>query len=479
VPTKIVITPEDLRDPRIDEVLERERAFREAASRMRPVGGLRRFFLSSTFYLAIVGALGGFLGWAIWEPAYDDAVRVSGKITRLDPADAFSECRRCGFIFSADDKAPGKDACPKCGNVVAGSIWKGSFRLARLTVHVAPGETTRLKDGKRVPLEQVGDLRVGDTVLVLGQSFENDPLAVLAMEVRPLADPADGPGEPDLAGRGKANHFAGVLWFATVGGLVALMIGAVEGVLSLNAGQAIKSGLIGLAIGALGGGIGILPASLLYGVTGDMIERMSDPKAGFGGVEALHGGALFAQVVSRSLAWGVVGMALGLGRGVAMQSRRLVTNGLIGGLVGGLFGGMLFDPIGKLFESDSGDLPRAVGFTCIGLLVGLCLGLVEQLSKEAWLLLRTGPLQGKQFVVHRSPTTIGGQGSCDIFLFKDAAVGPEHARLNRVGRAFEIEDLGSIGRTLVNGHPVDRRILRDGDLITIGSTQLEFRSRGS
>ncbi len=55
----------------------------------------------------------------------------------------------------------------------------------------------------------------------------------------------------------------------------------------------------------------------------------------------------------------------------------------------------------------------------------------------------------------------------------------EHARLVRVGRAYEIEDLSSPGGTLVNGSPVQRRILRDGDQITIGSTTLEYRSRGA
>jgi hypothetical protein len=478
VPEKIVITPDDLRDPRIDEVLDRERTFREVAARMQPVGGLRRFVFSSTFYLAIVGALGGFLGWAIWEPAYDDLARVSGQVSRIMPDDALSGCKRCGILFLADDKQPGRDDCPRCQNRVTESIWQGAFQLEKLKIYVAPGKTWLAKDGRRTAIGQVGDLAVGDRVLVLGESSENDPLTLLGVEVRPLAAGEAGPGEPDLAGRARANHFAGLLWFATVGGLIALMIGSVEGLLSLNVGQAVKNGLIGLGIGALGGGLGILPAGLLYGVAGDVTERLSGGPDGFGGLETMHGGALFAQIVARSLAWGVVGMALALGRGVATKSRRLIINGLIGGLVGGLFGGMLFDPIGKLFHSDTGDLSRAVGFTSIGLFVGLCLGLVEQLSKEAWLLLRTGPLQGKQFVVHRNPTTIGSVGSCEIFLFKDPAVGAEHARLHRVGRAFEIEDLGA-GGTLVNGDRVTRRILRDGDLITIGTTELEYRSRGT
>ena len=33
-------------------------------------------------------------------------------------------------------------------------------------------------------------------------------------------------------------------------------------------------------------------------------------------------------------------------------------------------------------------------------------------------------------------------------------------------------------RVFVNGQRVDRRILRDGDLLTIGSTELEFKAQG-
>ncbi len=475
---KIVITSEDLRDPRIDEVLERERAIREVASRAQPVGGLRRFFFSSMFYLAIVGGLGGFLGWAALEPYVDDGVPISGKISRIEPDHTLTACRRCEVLYESDQHSAG-DPCERCKTPVVESPFRGAFRLERTTVLVAPGQTRWKRDGKKVRLGDVNDLKVGDRVFVLGQGMEGDAAEIIAMEIRPLPAGEVGPGEPDLARKARTDRYAGLFWFALIGGLIALGIGSVEGLLSLNVGQAIKSGLIGMAIGFGGGLAGIVPAGLLYGVVGDLTEKLAEGQGGFLSSEDLHGWALLSQIVSRSLAWGVVGMALALGRGVAMKSRRLIFNGLIGGCLGGLFGGMLFDPIGKVAAADTGDLSRAVGFTTIGLLVGLCLGLVEQLSKEAWLLMRTGPLQGKQFVVHRSPTTIGSLGHNDIFLFKDARVQPEHAKLHRVGRAYEIEDLDTPEGTLVNGVRVERRILRDGDTITIGSTELEYRSRGS
>jgi pSer/pThr/pTyr-binding forkhead associated (FHA) protein len=90
-----------------------------------------------------------------------------------------------------------------------------------------------------------------------------------------------------------------------------------------------------------------------------------------------------------------------------------------------------------------------------------------------------GPLAGKQFVVYKHPTLIGSSPHCDIYLFKEPQAGAEHARLNRIGRAYEIEDLSTRSATVVNGVAVQKRILRDGDRITIGATLLEYRSRGT
>ncbi len=85
--------------------------------------------------------------------------------------------------------------------------------------------------------------------------------------------------------------------------------------------------------------------------------------------------------------------------------------------------------------------------------------------------------QLRQHVVHKGVTTIGRSAAADIYLFKEPRVHEEHARLVRVGRAHEIEDISESGETYVNGVSVRRRVLRDGDRISIGDTVLEYRSR--
>jgi len=75
-------------------------------------------------------------------------------------------------------------------------------------------------------------------------------------------------------------------------------------------------------------------------------------------------------------------------------------------------------------------------------------------------------LQGDRVMVGRLAT-------CAIRL-SDANVSREHAAFVPVGDDWAIEDLGSTNGTLVNGEPVARALLHDGDVIEIGLSRLIF-----
>ena len=181
-------------------------------------------------------------------------------------------------------------------------------------------------------------------------------------------------------------------------------------------------------------------------------------------------------MMGRASAWAVAAIPAGIGQGIALRESKVVVNGLLGGVLGGLLGGLLFDPINSVFVHADGEawLSRGIGFTIIGLLVGLFVGIVEQWTKSAWLLMKAGPLAGKQFVVFRNPTVLGSSPKADIYLFKDEAIEPRHALIHDRGGRFEIEDMKSADGTYVNGIPVQRQILRAGDQIVLGKTVLEF-----
>ncbi|HYY04280.1 MAG TPA: DUF3662 and FHA domain-containing protein [Gaiellaceae bacterium] len=75
--------------------------------------------------------------------------------------------------------------------------------------------------------------------------------------------------------------------------------------------------------------------------------------------------------------------------------------------------------------------------------------------------------------VSQQKVVIGRSRDCDIQL-ADANVSRRHAELRQEGASYWIVDLGSTNGTEVNGKRVKRAKLRDGDRITLGSTEITF-----
>ena len=184
-------------------------------------------------------------------------------------------------------------------------------------------------------------------------------------------------------------------------------------------------------------------------------------------------------IIVRSLGWAVFGGALGLGMNVLRSTRAQRRASLMGGIVGGTLGGLLFDPINRFLipAAEQGDVMRLVGLLAIGLCVGIFVALSEQLGREGWLRVRTGPLRGKAFILYHNPTIIGASPSAHIYLFKDPKVAPEHVTLHRSGNGYELVQSSRDATVLVNNTPVHRRRLVSGDQITIGDTILNFEER--
>jgi len=77
-----------------------------------------------------------------------------------------------------------------------------------------------------------------------------------------------------------------------------------------------------------------------------------------------------------------------------------------------------------------------------------------------------------------TPVVIGRMSSSDVVL-SDPNVSRRHAELRRDGGGWSLVDLGSTNGTLVNGKLAKEHVLRDGDRLAFGTTELVFRSTGS
>ena len=154
-----------------------------------------------------------------------------------------------------------------------------------------------------------------------------------------------------------------------------------------------------------------------------------------------------------------------------------VPKGAVGGLVGGAVGGIAFDLIGAI--AGGGLASRFFGEAVTGLAIGLFIGLVQELTKAAWVTVEQGRLRGRQYRIEGARATIGRAEENPIGLFGDPSVQQRHAIIERRGADYVIRNIAIQEGTFVNGKRIETVDLRDGDRINIGGYEMTFHLRGT
>lgn len=83
-----------------------------------------------------------------------------------------------------------------------------------------------------------------------------------------------------------------------------------------------------------------------------------------------------------------------------------------------------------------------------------------------------GPYEGRVLRLWPGDHWVLGRGAGAHFLLEDDGMSRQHLRIERVGEAFVLEDLGSRNGTFVNERPVTRHVLEARDVIRAGATTL-------
>lgn len=442
---RIVIGRAELFTADVERALERERrlAQRELPE-PPPLPRWRRILLSSTFYLPAAGALACVGAWLLVEPFFDDLSRIGGEVVLVN-SDPF------------DIDLPG---------AVALTVGRGEVVVLPETA-MEPGA-----DGQP-PFSSLSAITPGTVLEAAGSPIGTQRLVAVA--VRPATREAAAATGQEIAPEMTAARF---LLFPVTAVALALAMLAAEGIASRHWLRLAERAAVGVLLTLVFTLVAYVPAGLSMAVA----EAVALPDlALYYGTGEFPPLQFLLYAAGRSAAWAWVGAAIGLGmslyKGTAVQRR----NALTGGALGGALGGVLFDPIDRFLTGSSafggGDLSRLVGLVAVGVAVGIFVALVDRLAREAWILVRTGPLAGKSFVLYRNPTVVGSAPQADIYLFKDAEIEPRHLAIHRVGNAYEVEDLGTRAGTQVEGATVRQRRLRSGDRIVVGSTALDFEER--
>lgn len=181
--------------------------------------------------------------------------------------------------------------------------------------------------------------------------------------------------------------------------------------------------------------------------------------------------------LARAVGWSMVGLGVGIPTGLIKPQFQRILYCSIGGLVGGFAGGIFFQIAYLILPIGDGIFSRAVGIVFLGALIGLGVGLLEQFAKSAWLKVIRGEFEGKEYLVFSGKTTIGSTGKNTIVLFKDKLIAPNHCEIVLEGNRYVLVDKNSPKGTFVNGSKIKTYYLKKGDTIALGNTVLEFNMK--
>jgi len=166
------------------------------------------------------------------------------------------------------------------------------------------------------------------------------------------------------------------------------------------------------------------------------------------------------DLVGRIVAWAILGGLLG--RGMAFFIPNFNANrGMIGGAIGGAVGSLGFVLAGTAFGDAVG---RLAGCVILGFVLGTAIALVEQLAREACLVVHWAPNEKTTLSLGERPVILGSSREAHVYLPKEKGFPPVTALITFVGGKVEFENK-------VNGQ---KQPLKNGSKVQLGAVSLEI-----
>ena len=277
--------------------------------------------------------------------------------------------------------------------------------------------------------------------------------------------------------------WTGLFLTFSVYGLIALLLGSVDGVVEGNPRKLLRGALIGLFGGVVFSSIGNRFGQYFFIALGGTNDAITDS-------------SLFAfvkQIIARGVLFAFLGTGLGIGAALSTLNPKRIFQGGLGGLIGGTIGGMLLDLLSNLAHPvfavtvqsgcyDGAGPGRMLSYVLMGALTGFFIGLMQELFKQAWVKVLAGRNEGKDFILSKPMNLLGRDERCEVPLYGDMSVGVQHAAIRADGKRHVLLDAGTPGGTMVNGQRAEAGkdlLLRDGDMIQIGQHRILFREKAT
>jgi hypothetical protein len=185
------------------------------------------------------------------------------------------------------------------------------------------------------------------------------------------------------------------------------------------------------------------------------------------------------EMLGRALGWATFGLLVGLAEGITGGTQMI--KGGLGGLIGGAVGGAILELARTALDDPL--LGKSVGLVLMGGSVGAFIALIVLLLSRAWLEVKSGKLQGTEFILDkflplRGPTAIIGSSvlKADIAL-TDPEVAPQHAQLKGADTHFTLQDMSMKQGTFVDGKRIEVHRLANRQVIQVGETELVYHAK--
>ncbi|MBI5252235.1 MAG: VWA domain-containing protein [Desulfomonile tiedjei] len=181
----------------------------------------------------------------------------------------------------------------------------------------------------------------------------------------------------------------------------------------------------------------------------------------------------------RVLAWGLVGISIGLCCAIPRRTTRALMYGAVGGVAGGVAGALAFAVLHSLFSLvgiTSGVFNRMAGFTILGACVGLGYTLVEAATRPAWLRVLSGHHAGTIMSLDRPEMVLGSSDKADLTILGDPEISEKNVRFVRSGREVTVETLGPTNLS-VNGTDLKKAVLQNEDTFMVAGTKFLFLNK--
>ncbi len=215
---------------------------------------------------------------------------------------------------------------------------------------------------------------------------------------------------------------------------------------------ALRTSLVGAVLAAMGGMIALPLAELLH----------------------IH---LEGGLRGRVIALGILGFGVGVAEGVngGTRWRRSAAGGLVGGITGGV--AVEFFVHRQATHADSG----IIALIFIGFFIALFVAMFVSMLADAWLEGLPGSKVHGQ-IYHLSKfqapreAVLGSDKKGAVFIWIPDAQA-RHAAIALTAKGARLHNLVRASETRVNGHLVQQHLLRDGEVIEIGTVKLRYRER--